>query len=71
MLQIIGLIVAIYAMARIVQIPLEMTARHDDFMGVPFMTRFFVVAGISVLALGFLGLLTLALLFSGSPSPNF
>jgi hypothetical protein len=36
MLQIIGLIVAVYAIARLIQVPVEMTAGKEDWLGLPF-----------------------------------
>lgn len=71
MLQIIGLIVAVYAMVRVIQVPIEMTATKDEWLGLPFKTRFFILAGISGAGLIALGFLTLLLLVSGSPSLEF
>ena len=68
MLQVIGLIVAVYAMIRVVQVPIEMTATKEEWLGVPFKVRFFVLSAISLAGLMALGLLTLILLFSGSSS---
>jgi len=65
MLQIIGLIVAVYAIARIVQVPLEMTATKDVWLGMPHFARVAIVFGVSVIALAFLLLLTMMLLFVG------
>jgi len=69
MLQVIGLIVAVYAMIRVIQIPIEMTATQDQWLGLPFNVRLFILAGISGLGLLILGVLTLMLLFSGSTGP--
>jgi len=66
MLQVIGLIVAVYAMVRVVQVPIEMTANREEWLGLPFRTRFFILAGISAVGLLLLGILTLLLLASGS-----
>ncbi len=71
MLQVIGLIVAVYAMIRVLQVPIEMTATKEEWLGFPFNVRFFILAGISLVGLMVLGLLTLILLASGSPSPGF
>lgn len=71
MLQIIGLIVAVYAMVRVIQVPIEMTATKDEWLGLPFKVRFFILAGISGAGLMALGFLTLLLLASGSPSLDF
>lgn len=70
MLQIIGLIVAAYAMARLIQVPLEMSASAEEWLGLPLWVRFMIVAGVSIIGLLVLALLTLLLLFSGSPSPR-
>ena len=71
MLQVIGLIVAVYAMVRVVQVPIEMTANREEWLGLPFMARFYILAGISALGLLLLGILTLLLLASGSqPGPR-
>lgn len=71
MLQIIGLIVAVYAIVRVIQVPIEMTATKDEWLGLPFKTRFFILAGISGAGLMALAFLTLLLLVSGSPSLDF
>lgn len=39
MLQVIGLIVAVYAMVRVIQVPIEMTAGREEWLGLPFKTR--------------------------------
>ena len=71
MLQVIGLIVAVYAMVRVVQVPIEMTAAREEWLGLPFKLRFFILAGISAGGLFLLGILTLLLLASGSqPGPR-
>lgn len=70
MLQIIGLIVAVYAMVRVVQVPIEMTATREEWLGIPFKVRFFILSGISLAGLMALGLLTLLLLLSGTSSPS-
>lgn len=66
MLQVIGLIVAVYAMVRVVQVPIEMTAGREEWLGLPFKTRFFILAGISAGGFFLLGILTLLLLASGT-----
>ena len=72
MLQLIGLIVAVYAMVRVVQVPIEMTATKDEWLGLPFKTRFFILAGVSAFGLFCLGILTILLLGSGAPRvPSF
>jgi len=70
MLQIIGLIVAVYAMIRLVQVPIEMSAGKEDWLGTPFKLRFFILAGASGLGLFAIGILTLMLLASGSNVPR-
>ena len=72
MLQVIGLIVAVYAMVRVIQVPIEMTANKEEWLGLPFTVRFFILAGVSAGGLLVLGILTLMLLASGSqPAPPF
>lgn len=71
MLQVIGLIVAVYAMVRVVQVPIEMTAGREEWLGLPFNVRFFILAGVSAAGLLVLGILTLMLLAAGSqPGPR-
>lgn len=70
MLQIIGLIVVIYAMARMVHIPIEMSGSKEVWLGLPFLVRFFILAGISAFAFLVLGILTLMLLVSGVDIPR-
>ena len=70
MLQVIGLIVAVYAMIRVVQVPIEMTATKEEWLGLPFKLRFFILSGISGIGLLVLGILTLLLLASGSSGPS-
>lgn len=62
MLKVIGMIVAVYAMIRVIQVPIEMTATKEEWLGLPFKIRFFILAGISGLGLLVLGILTLVLL---------
>ncbi|MSQ94418.1 MAG: hypothetical protein EXR98_07665 [Gemmataceae bacterium] len=64
MLKVIGMIVAVYAMIRVIQVPIEMTATKEEWLGLPFKIRFFILAGISGLGLLVLGILTLVLLGS-------
>ncbi len=46
MIQTIGLIISVYAIARIVQVPLEMGATQGGWVALPYKVRFFaVVAG--------------------------
>lgn len=74
MLQTIGLIVAVYAMARIVQVPLEMTATREVWMGMPHFARVAIVFGVSMAALAILFILTILLLFTPTnqpPPPRF
>ncbi len=70
MLQVIGLIVAVYAMVRVVQVPIEMTATKEEWLGLPFKVRFFILAGVSAGGLLVLGILTLVLLASGADIPR-
>jgi hypothetical protein len=65
-LQIIGLIVAVYALVRLAQVPVEMTVGKETWLGFPFQVRFLAVAGASGIGIAILLLLTLALLFQGS-----
>jgi hypothetical protein len=64
------LIVAVYAMIRVVQFPIEMTATKEEWLGMPFKTRFIILAAISGAGLFALGILTLLLLASGSSPPR-
>lgn len=64
MIKIIGFMVAIYAMARMLQIPIEMSGSKDVWLGLPFQVRFFILAGISAFAFLVLGVLTLLLMAS-------
>ena len=70
MLQVIGLIVAVYTMIRLVQVPVEMSAAKEDWLGMPFKLRFFILAGASGLGLFAIGILTLLLLASGTSMPH-
>lgn len=71
MLQVIGLIVAVYAMVRVIQVPIEMTAGREEWLGLPFKIRFFILTGVSAAGLFVLGILTLMLLASGAePGPR-
>ena len=70
MLQTIGLIVAVYAMVRVVQVPIEMTATKEEWLGLPFKVRFFILVGVSAAGLLILGILTLILLASGADFPR-
>jgi hypothetical protein len=54
------LIVVVYAIARLIQVPLEMSANQELWLKLPYMTRVFIVAGVSLA--GVLILLVLALL---------
>ncbi|WP_020470881.1 hypothetical protein [Zavarzinella formosa] len=68
MFQVIGLIIAVYAMIRMIQIPIEMTAGREDWLGMPFKIRFFIIAGVSGMGLLVLGILTILLLVTGASS---
>lgn len=70
MLQVIGLIVAVYAIVRVLQVPIEMTATKEIWLGMPFMVRFIILTAISGGGLLVLGILSLMLLFSGSSVPR-
>lgn len=70
MLQVIGLIVAVYAMIRVVQVPIEMTATKEEWLGMPFKVRFIILTAISVCGLFLLGILTIILLLSGASVPR-
>ncbi len=66
MIQTIGLIIAVYALARMVQVPVEMTGAKETFLAMPLWSRVAFVAGVSAVALVVLLILTLMLLFSGA-----
>jgi hypothetical protein len=68
-LQIIGLIIAVYAIFRLIQVPIEMTATREEVFKVPYLIRLAAIAGISLFGVMALGVLTLMLLLSGSPRP--
>jgi hypothetical protein len=74
MLQIIGFIVAVYAICRLAQVAFELTNSNGDRLwnGLPFSTRFIVVASISGVGILILGALSMCLLFHGAgPGPQF
>ena len=65
MVQVIGLIVVLYAFVRLLQAPFLMVSdRRDEFTKLPFHLRFYIVALTSVA--GLIGLLMLALLLLAS-----
>ena len=66
MVQTIGLIVAVYAMARLMQVPIEAATEDGSWFSVPYGMRVSIVAGISLFGIGVLVMLTLALLMSGA-----
>ena len=66
MIQTIGLIIAVYAIIRLIQVPVEMTGRHDMWTKLPFNARLGCVFGLSVIGVLVLTVLTLMLLFSGA-----
>ena len=68
MLQVIGLIVAIYVIARLCQVPFEHAAYNVHWMGLPFWARSVLVCIFSAGALLLLIPLLLVLLFGESPS---
>ena len=68
MIQIIGLIIAAYAMVRVIQIPIEMTATKEEYLGLSFKIRLLILTVLSVICLLILGILTLMLLFTDGPS---
>ncbi len=70
MLQIIGLIIAVYAMVRLIQVPIEMSAVKDVWLGMPFLVRFLILAAVSGFGFLVLGVLTLLLLTSGADMPR-
>lgn len=59
MIQIIGLIMAVYCVARLIQVPLEVGQVNP---------RAALIGVVSIVAIGVIGLLTVVLLFSGMPS---
>ena len=62
MLQTIGLIIAVYTMVRVIQIPLEMTATKEQFFGMSFKIRLLILTIVSAISLLILGILTVFLL---------
>jgi hypothetical protein len=70
MIQVIGLIIAVYAITRLIQVPLELFTSSDALPALPVVVRLSIVAGISIIGLLFLGLLTLLLLFCNVDVPR-
>lgn len=70
MVQTIGLIIAVYAVARLVQVPIEFTRGQEKWFGMPLFARFVAVAAISGLTVIVLVVLTLVLLASGIDTPR-
>lgn len=76
MIQIIGLIIAVYAIMRLIQVPFEIMRDGDSrsagekWSGLPFLIRFIVVASASWLGILVLLILTLLLLVSGTDLPR-
>jgi hypothetical protein len=70
MIQVIGLLIAVYAMARMIQVPIEMTGAKETYLGLPLWGRLAIVAGVSIAAVVVLGVLTLMLLFTGVDLPR-
>lgn len=73
MITIIGLIIAIYAIARLVQVPIEAAMNQEKWFGMPVLPRWCAIAGVSVVAVVILAILTVMLLvkdgaFSSAPS---
>jgi hypothetical protein len=66
----IGLIVAMYAICRLVQVPIEATARQEKWLGLPLLPRWVALATVSVVGIMVIGLLALVLLIgSAAPMP--
>ena len=61
LIQTIGLIIAVYAMVRVFQIPLEMTATKENFFGMSFKIRLLILTIVSVIGLLILGILAIAI----------
>ena len=70
MIQIIGLIVAVYALLRCVTIPLEMAVSQDKIAGVSAGTRYLIACGACAAALAILLILTVLLVISGQQFPT-
>lgn len=66
MIPIIGLIVAVYAVVRLLQAPIEMSAGKEDWFGTPFQARFLVLTGLSVMGMMAILFLSLLLLVSNT-----
>lgn len=64
MIQIIGLIIAVYAGIRLIQVPIEFTRGQDGWT--PMIARFIVVTALSACGLLALAILTAMLLLSGA-----
>lgn len=71
MIQVIGLIIAVYALVRFIQVPIEMTSGHEQWLGIPFLARVIVVAGLSVLGFLAIAVLALILLTAGNNVPRY
>jgi hypothetical protein len=61
-LQLIGLIIAVYAVCRLAQAPLVMVIQGKTWEGLPFSTRFTIVVAVSSAGAFIIALLTLLLL---------
>lgn len=70
MLQIVGLIVAAYALCRLAQVPFEMSGAKEEWLGAPLMVRWIIVATVSGLGILAIAALTLMLLASGVDLPK-
>lgn len=72
MLQIVGLIVSVYACTRLASLPLAATANREDVLGWSFKTRFIVLAVVSLVGAVLVAVLGVVLLFwSPGPAPSF
>jgi len=66
MITILGLLVATYAVCRLIQVPLELIGHRDEWRGMPLWVRLVVVGTVSVCGVAVLFVLTLMLLAKDS-----
>lgn len=57
----IGFIIATYALCRLVQVPLEAVLKGDKFSEVPWLIKWCILLGVSVIGIFVVGILSLVL----------
>lgn len=66
MVQLIGLIIAAYALVRLVQVVFELSDGYGPWKGIPFLVRFICVCAMSALGIMVIGVLAMMLLATPS-----